>query len=173
MLLKIIGSVLIITASSFIGFVYSRDCSKRPQQLREIQSMLQMLENEISFLSNLLADAFEKVYKSNKDATSLIFKSAFENLCGNTGYNAQEAWELAVRDNIKKTSLNEEDELILISFGKLLGNSDVEGQINNIRLTISQLKMQELKAEEIRKKNENMYRALGVLGGIASVILLL
>jgi len=173
MILKIIGSMLIITASSFIGFIYSRECAKRPQQLREIQGMLQILENEISFLSNLLADAFEKAYKSNRDATSLIFKSAFENLCDNKGYNAQEAWELAVRDNIKKTSLNEEDEQILMSFGKMLGNSDVEGQVSNIRLTINQLKMQELKAEETRKKNESMYRALGVLGGIASVILLL
>lgn len=173
MLLKIIGSILIISASGFIGFLYSKDCSARPQQLREIQNMLQMLENEISFLSTPLSEAFERIYKSSNNSISAIFKSAHEYLIDNLNYNASEAWALAVRDNIKKTSLKEEDEEILVSFGKILGSSDVEGQIGNIRLTVNQLKMQEHKAEEIRKKNENMYRTLGVLGGIAIVILLL
>ena len=68
--------------------------------------------------------------------------------------------------------MNSEDEEILISFGKLLGSSDTEGQIKNIRLTLNQLKMQEEKAEELRKKNESMYRNLGVLGGLAIIIIL-
>ena len=34
----------------------------------------------------------------------------------------------------------------------MLGSSDLEGQIKNIRLTLNQLKLQEQKAEEFRKK---------------------
>ena len=37
------------------------------------------------------------------------------------------------------TALNREDEQILLSFGKSLGNTDLEGQIKNIRLTLAQL----------------------------------
>jgi len=54
----------------------------------------------------------------------------------------------------------------------MLGSSDVEGQIKNIRLTINQLKLQEQKAEELRAKNEAMYRNLGILGGLAIIIIL-
>lgn len=173
MLLKILGSLLVISASSFLGYIYSRDCSKRPQDLRDLQGMLHIFENEISFMSNLLIDAFEKVYKSSSSEAACIFEAAFHNLRKDDGLSAFHAWEKAVKENIKKTALNEEDEKILVSFGQMLGNSDLDGQINNIRLTINHLKLQEQKAEESRKKYETMYMTLGMLGGITIVIVLL
>ncbi|MCX7923270.1 MAG: stage III sporulation protein SpoIIIAB [Clostridia bacterium] len=172
MILKIIGSVAILGASSILGHVYSQDCVKRPQELRVLQGLLQMFENEISFLSNLLTEAFEKICRSSDSEVANIFKQTVLNL-KSQNINASQAWESAVKDVIKKTSLNKEDEEILISFGKMLGNSDLEGQIKNIRLTVNQLKMQEQKAEDNRKRNEKMYRSLGVLGGLAIVIILL
>lgn len=173
MLLKLIGSMLVIGASSFIGYVLSRECSRRPVQLRSLQGMLQMLENEISFLSNLLTDALERIYKSSNNEVSCIFKAALDNLSHDDGFNASEAWEKAVRENIKQTALNKEDEQILVSFGKMLGSSDLDGQLKNIKLTVNQLKLQEQKAEEYKRKNEAMYKTLGVLGGIAVVIILI
>jgi len=172
MLMKLIGSILIIASSSIIGYVFSRDCSKRPQDIRTLQGLLQIFENEISFLSSILSDAFEKVYRSSKSDVARFFKATVDNIRKDTGLNASIAWETAVRDNIKYTSLDKEDEEIIISFGKMLGNSDLEGQIKNIRLIIDQLKLQEQKAEENRKKNESMYRNLGVLAGFAIVIIL-
>jgi len=173
MIIKIIGSILVFSASSFLGYVLSKDCTRRPFELRMLQSQLQIFENEIAFLSNLLADAFKKVYRSSNCSVSVFFIETEQKLIQNIGLNASEAWESAVRENLKKTSLNKEDEEILVSFGKLLGNSDVEGQIKNIRLTLSQLKLQEQKAEEFKKKNEKMFKTLGVLGGLAIVIILM
>jgi stage III sporulation protein AB len=77
-----------------------------------------------------------------------------------------------VKKCIRMTALNKEDEQVLLSFGRSLGNTDLDGQIRNIRLTLGQLAMQERKAEENRKKNESMYRSLGILGGMAVVIVL-
>lgn len=173
MILKIIGSLLVMTATSAIGFALARDCSRRPRQLRELQGILQMFENEISFLSNILTDAFLKIYASASSEVAEFFKATIDNLKAYEGINASEAWEKAVNDNIKRTALNKEDESILVSFGKMLGNSDLEGQIKNIRLTLTQLKLQEQKAEESRKKNESMYKNLGILSGLAVVIILL
>lgn len=173
MLLKIIGSVLVVAASSIIGYIFSRDCGKRPQDLRILQGLLQMFENEISFLSNVLTDSFEKIHRASNCEVSNIFKETADNLKRNNSLNASQAWEDSIRKNIKGTALNTEDEEILISFGKMLGKSDVEGQIKNIRLTVNQLKIQEQKAEDSRKKNESMYRYLGILGGLALVIVLI
>jgi stage III sporulation protein AB len=61
MLIKIIGSIMILSASGFLGYALSRDCTRRPKELRELQGQLQMLENEIGFMSNVLADAFDRV----------------------------------------------------------------------------------------------------------------
>lgn len=172
MLLKIIGSIIVMAASGFLGYILSRDCSRRPQELRVLQGLLQMFESEISFLSNLLADSFERIYRSSSDEVAAFFGNTAANLRLEKALNASQAWEKAIRENIGRTALNKEDEAILLSFGKMLGSTDLEGQLQNIRLAVNQLKMQEQKAEERRKKNEAMYRSLGILGGIAVVIVL-
>ncbi len=172
MLFKIAGSIIVIMSCSFLGYILSRDCSKRPQQLRELQSLLQMFENQISYLSDVLAEAFERISRVGGE-TGVFFKTASELLKEGSATNACEAWKQAVGQCIKMTTLNKEDEEILLSFGRSLGSTDLDGQIKNIRLTLGQLDLQEKKAEESRKKNESMYRSLGIIGGIAVVIVLM
>lgn len=173
MLFKIAGSIIVLLSCSFIGVILSRDCIKRPAQLRELQGVLQMLENQISYLCDVIAEAFEKISRVGGTQTCIFFSRTMEILKEGKTISAAEAWEQAVVQCIPRTALNREDQEILSTFGKLLGNTDVEGQIGNIRLTIGQLKLQEEKAEESRKKNENMYRSLGILGGLAVVTVLL
>jgi len=173
MLLKICGSIIVILSCSFIGMILSRDCVRRPSQLRELQSILQMLENQISYLCNVITEAFEKIAMAGGSEACIFFTRTIEILKEEKTITASQAWERAVTQCIRKTALNMEDKEILLAFGKLLGNTDMEGQIGNIRLTLGQLKLQEEKAEENRKKNESMYRSLGILGGIAVVTVLL
>lgn len=173
MVFKLLGCIMVLLSSGFLGYVLSTDCKRRPRQLRELQSMLQIFENQISYLSDVLIEAFGRICSSSSGETAIFFSDAAERLRSGRSVSAAQAWEEAVRVNIRRTSLNREDEEILVSFGKLLGSSDLEGQIKNIRLTLSQLKLQEQKAEESRAKNEGMYRSLGILGGIAVVIVLI
>lgn len=173
MLFKIAGSIIVILSCTFLGFILSTDCRKRPQQLRELQSMLQMFENQISYLSDVISEAFGRISRVGSSETGIFFSRTIEILKQERSASASQAWENAVKENIKKTSLNKEDEDVLLTFGKMLGSSDLEGQIKNIRFTLEQLRLQERKAEESRSKNENMYRSLGILGGIAVVIVLL
>lgn len=171
MFLKLVGSISVVLASSFIGYVLSRDFSRRPVELRDLQTMLHMFENEISYLSNLLTDAFERINKANNSVVTVFFEDTVKCLRKNENLTASEAWEYAVRKNIKRTALNKEDEEILVSFGRMLGSSDLEGQIRNIKLALKRLENQEKKAEELRVKNESMYKRLGLLGGLAIVII--
>jgi stage III sporulation protein AB len=173
MIFKLLGSLIVLLSSGFLGYILSTDCKKRPQQLRELQALLQMFENQISYLSDVLAEAFERIYRSSNCEVAVFFSSTVEKLKMNRGLNASQAWEAAIRENIKKTALDKEDEEILVSFGRILGSSDLDGQVKNIRLALSQLKMQEQKAEANRKKNEGMYKSLGILGGLAVVIVLI
>ncbi len=170
MLLKIVGSLIVFVSSTLLGYYHAQTYAQRPQELKTLQMLLQIFENEISFLSNVLQDAFQKVSSCTDSSVAVFFEAAVENL--KEGMCADEAWTKAVKENISATSLNSEDEAIIISFGKMLGSSDLEGQIKNIRLTVNQLRIQEQKAEELRSKNEKMYKNLGVLFGLAIIILL-
>lgn len=173
MIFKIMGSLIVLLSSCFLGYILSSDCKKRPQQLRELQALLQMFENQITYLSDILTEAFERIYRSSKNEVGIFFIDTVEKLKNGKSMNASCAWEAAIRENIKRTALNREDEEILVSFGRILGSSDLEGQVKNIKLALSQLRLQEQKAEENRSKNEGMYKSLGILGGMAVVIVLI
>lgn len=173
MWLKLIGSIFIMTASTFIGYILARDFSRRPAQLRELQTLLMTLENEISYLSNLIAEALTNTAKKAKDPIAAIFKDTVTYLGDENSMNIANAWEKSVKKNFSFTSLKLEDAEIISTFGKMLGTSDTDGQIRNIRLLIEQLKQQEQKAEATRAKNEGMYRRLGILAGLALVIILI
>lgn len=85
--------------------------------------------------------------------------------------SAGEAWEYAVQNS--KTSLHKEDLKIIENLKKLLGKTNIEGQLSEIELIQKFLDEQILIAEEEQRRNEKLYRSLGIIAGIAIVIILL
>ena len=171
MLIKLIGSIIVLFSCGLAGFTLSRDTAKRPGELREMQGILQMLENEIIYMSNFLEEAFENIVQRSNSSMKTFFNDTLVIIHSDKCRGFQQAWEQSLNNNIGKTALKREDLSILKDFGKMLGRSDAEGQMKNIKLTINLLDVQRHKAEEKRIKNEAMYRKLGVLMGIAVIII--
>ena len=84
---------------------------------------------------------------------------------------AKVVWENCIQE--ADISINQEDKDVLKKLGKLLGQTDVEGQISEIEVTENFLDMQIEKAEEERKKNQKLYKTLGIVTGLVLVIILL
>ena len=76
---------------------------------------------------------------------------------------------------MKKCDLNlkKEDKEALKEFGILLGKTNKEGQINQIKFVSELLERQIEKAEIEKAKNETMYKKLGMIFGIGLVIVLI
>ena len=68
--------------------------------------------------------------------------------------------------------INEEDKNILKGLSKMLGKTNLEGQVSEIELTQSFLKKQIENAELEKQKNEKLYSRLGTTIGLAIVIIL-
>ena len=83
---------------------------------------------------------------------------------------AGEAWECSVDGN--KDYLNEEDVKVLKTLGKLLGKTDVEGQVNQIKLVKEFINEQLDQATNDKNKNEKLYKKLGAIVGLMLVIVL-
>lgn len=87
-------------------------------------------------------------------------------------YNsAGEAWKIA----LQKTNLNFKDEDIkaLENLEKLLGKTDIDGQLSRIEVTQKFLDEQIIKAEEEQLKNEKLFKSLSIITGLAIVIILI
>ena len=84
---------------------------------------------------------------------------------------AGEAWNYAL-DNVN-TNMNNEDKGVIKNLGRMLGQTDLDGQLSEIELVSDFLDTQIQKAESERSKNEKMYRTLGIVVGLTIVIILI
>lgn len=165
--LKILNMISIILICSYIGIDKAKTFSIRVFKLRNLKNSFNIFKTKLEFtyepIKEIFTEISEIVYKNKNN----IFKSYVENMRNG---KFEKAWNLAVVEN--SFSLSKEDIKIISNFGNLLGKTDLKGQITEIELANNFLDKQIIEAEEIRKKNDKLYKSLGIIIGITIVIVL-
>ena len=166
--IRIIIYSFIFLTCSFIGILISRKYVNRVNELREFKNALNMFKTKIRYTYEPLPEIFTEISENVDTNISLVFRKASEKMkvCP-----AGEAWDLALR--LEDLNIDEEDKSILKNLSKLLGKTDIEGQVNQIEMTSDFLDKQIRKAENEKEKNERMYRTLGMIIGMGIVIILI
>ncbi|GIN55752.1 stage III sporulation protein SpoIIIAB [Lederbergia ruris] len=168
---KIIGSLLILGATTFIGFEIARRLSERPKQLQLFAASLETLETEIMYGHTPLGEACMKISNQLPNPVSDHY-AKFAHFLTKEEITVYQAWEAALKETWKQTELKQNEFEILQQFGANLGKHDRESQQKQIILTLNHLGREEKEAREKQKIYEKMARNLGVLIGILIIILL-
>lgn len=166
--IKISIYTFIFLTSSAIGLLVSKKYEDRVNELKEFKNGLNIFKTKIKFTYEPIPEIFEQISDSMNSRTGKIFKLASTNM---KLLAAGDAWNMAIDTDL--LNINEEDKNILKNLSRLLGQTDIEGQISQIELTSKFLDEQIKKAEKERTKNEKMYRTLGMIIGLAIVIILM
>lgn len=171
-MIKIIGAICIIIATSWIGFEASKALSERTRQLRILRSALQSLEAEIMYGHAPLHEASRRIAKQISRPVSEIFDLFAMNLIkGDT--TASDAWNKALEDVWNRTAFKTTELEILKQFGETLGKHDLLQQQKQIRLALTHLEREEDEAREKQASYGKMFRNLGFLIGLFIIILLM
>ena len=165
--IKYILLIGIFGLSTAIGLAISKTYENRVVELREFKNILNMMKTKIKFTYEPLAEIFKQIANNNDTNVEKIFGQMANQI---TYYQTRDVWENCIQD--ADISINQEDKDILKKLGKLLGQTDVDGQVSEIEVTEDFLNMQIEKAEEDKKKNQKMYKTLGVTIGLIFVIIL-
>ncbi|WP_165000357.1 stage III sporulation protein SpoIIIAB [Anaerophilus nitritogenes] len=173
MIIKILCSILIVLSSSIIGYLYSFRYLQRLQQLKDLYISFQLLETEITYVATPLVIAMEKIGSQSNQSIHQIFKDVHKILSKRIGYSVDEAWNQAIENNFNRTALTQEDKEILIDFGKNLGRTDQENQMKNFKWIYLQLQKHQQNADELKNKNGKLCKSMGILAGLAIVIILI
>lgn len=171
-MLKIVGAMCILIASSWIGFETSKSFSERTRQLRLLKSALQSLEAEIMFGHAPLHEASRRIASQVDKPVNLIFKN-FSNLLLQGETTANEAWKNSLKAVWNQTYLKKMEREILLQFGETLGKHDRVQQQKQIQLALVHLEREEVEARERQASYEKMFRNLGFLSGLFIIILLM
>ena len=160
--------LLVFIASSFIGRCIAKKYSYRLEELEEIKNILNVFKSKIRFTYEPIPEIFREMASNAKENIGQIFEEARKNM---QNFSAGEAWENAVQTS--ETNLTDEDKYVLLMLSKMLGQTDVEGQISQIEITENFLEKQIKEAQQEKDKNEKLYRKLGTTIGLAIVIILI
>lgn len=170
-MLRILGSILVILSTTILGFIYSDSFKKRVSQLNEFQRSINQLENEITYTHEPLPDTFKNISERSSFPINSIFKDISGSLLEGKYDNVYEAFNASFDKYRNQIDLKKDDINIIIDLSKSLGESDIEGQKKLFAMINENLKKQIAAAEESMKKNVKIYRYLGF--GIGSVMVII
>lgn len=158
---------IVFAISTIIGITISKKYGTRLQELKEIQRALHIFEEKIKFTYEPIPDVFEDISKRFANSIGSIFYEASQNM---SIMSAGEAWEMAL-DN-SNTKLTKDDIDVLKGMAKMLGKTDLDGQVSEIRLTEKFIDTKIDEAQIEKSKNEKLYKTLGITTGLTIVIIL-
>ena len=171
-MLKIIGCILILGASTFGGFVYSEIFKYRVQELKEIERGIYQLQNEIIYTYTPIPEALKKVSIKGTKPIAEIFNNISLELLSNKYDSVYDAFFYVFKSSRDNLHLKSGDINEVLDLSKSLGESDVNGQVTMFSLTIENIKKRIESAENIMKNSVKMYRYLGFSVGAMLVIML-
>ena len=161
---------IIFGLAVYLGNYKAMQYINRVKELISIKSALNIFEAKIKFTQSPLEEIFKNISENcSENNIKHIFRQMTMDIEQNK--NIQKSWNDTI-NNIE-TNLNEQDKKILIDMGKMLGATDVDGQVSNIKITSSFIEQQLKNAEKEKEKNVKLFRTLGVVSGLAIVIILI
>ncbi|NLM37643.1 MAG: stage III sporulation protein AB [Firmicutes bacterium] len=168
--MRIFGALLVMAASTAAGWIYGALLKKRWQLLNALIQGFQWLGTEIGYGSVPLGEAFTRIGARLPKEVQALFTGFAAALNGAAGLTADEAWQESLTQNRDGLALTAEDWAVLSDFGRTLGTTDREHQVSAIRQTIARLTHQATEAEGEYRKNERLYRYLGMAAGALVVL---
>ena len=172
-MLKMIGVLLVVTASTGLGFSVSRDLKLRIDQLHYLRKLMLMLQGEIKYVKAPLPEAFASIGRRSREPFQAFFAGVAQDMDHCEGETFQEIWDRRIREDLRETRLTKTDLESLRHMGENIGYLDHEMQLGTLGLYTEQLENEIHAAEKVFGSKSRIYHCLGVMGGIFIAILIL
>ncbi len=151
---------------AYIGILKAKTYENRVIELNKFQNALVMFKSKIEFtyepLKNIFEDISNVIYSNKNNIFLMTMKKE---------KSVYDAWSESIDEDIN--NLTKEDKEIIKMLGKLLGKTDIKGQVNEIILTQGLIEKQIEKAELEKNKNVKLYKTMGIVLGIGICIILI
>ncbi|MCO7176587.1 stage III sporulation protein SpoIIIAB [Sporolactobacillus kofuensis] len=168
--MKLIGSLIILFASTAIGILLARQYRDRPREIRQWRSALQSIEAEIVY-GRVPVDQMAVDLSKQLPAPIKTFFQLLTQHLKRDKQTLQSAWSDSIERFWPMTSMKRPEKEIVLQFGSTLGTEDAENQKKHIQLALSHLEREETDARQSQKANEKLFRSIGFLTGILFILL--
>lgn len=171
-MIRIIGGIIIILASTLLGMIFSLETSQKLNTLYEIQKILIMLKGEITYNKAPAADAFLNLSEHVKEPFGSFFQKTGQELNQGFGKTIETVWYECCDSELKGLAITQEDKQAFRELGACMGYLDAEMQISSITLYSEKLDMRIRESTQGMKEKQKIFKIMGIMGGIFIVLLI-
>lgn len=171
-MIKLIGALCLMAATTFLGFDLSNELSKRTNQLRMFIYSLQIIEAEMVYSYESLHRIFANVAQKTTGPVALFYDRLAIRLEVPI-HSFYSLWDNELEKLVTTSPLKRADLDILQQFGRNIGNHPLTQQQKQITLTIYYLQKQLDEAIEQQRKYEKTIKSISLLIGIFIVLILI
>ena len=172
-MLKLLGSILIIGASTALGLAMRQQTAAKVRALTEWIDCINLLILEIGKRGTPLHEAFLTLSCSRNRMLMPFFRQLAEQISGLPEYDFRLIWRKTVKAHLEDWGFGGDEQDVLNSIADYLGQYDCNAQTSSMQTAM--LRLQELRdhtAAELRSKN-SLYRTCGAAVGILLVLVLI
>ncbi len=166
-MVKFIGSIFIITATTSIGFSKSNEMQCHLHELEELKKLFCLLRSELQYTHAPFAEVFSKISTKTSTTYQEWMSHLSQRLNNKTRGSFWEIWCLSITEDLIGTSLKEDELEELKIIGKNME------YIESLDLFIEQLEYRIKNTREAYQSKRKLCKSMGIMGGIFLVILLL
>lgn len=158
--------IMLFFSFCYMGNYKAKELENRVVELNSFQNALVMFKSKLEFthepLKQIFNDISKTIYKNKENIFLISLKSDLKNI--------NLAWEESIR-GFYNTNLTKEDKQIISMLGKMLGKTDISGQVSEIELSQKLIENQIKKAENEKEKNYKLYKSMGMILGAGICII--
>lgn len=163
---KIILLTAVMGMCTVLGIMKANKYKLRVIDLQDMKKALNLAITKMRYTYEPLPELFKEISKDLNENIANIFIKAHTYM---ETLNAGQAWEKSVDES--SNNFTNEDINIIKGLSKLLGKTDLEGQLMQIELTIKLIDEQLIEATNLQTKNTKLYKTLGATIGLALMII--
>lgn len=172
-MLKITGSILILTATILLGETGANALREQYRQIGQLRRLICMIQSEIRYARSTLEEIFRRAAVTEKEPYRTWLTELSDNMHIHRDMTFAKLWETSVREHLRTSRIPEEELLRLGSLGMELGAPDIRIQEKVLEQYLSQLSVVMEETRESMKTKVRLYHCLGVMSGLLIITLML
>lgn len=172
-MLKLLGVVLIIGASTALGFSAKQRLARRVSVLTQFIQVLDVMAAEVAERQTPLPDIIYQLTTEGGEDSKRFFTELHQRITQEDGLSFSYRWQTTARDLADELGLENDEVQILRDAATYLGRYQADQQIFGFRDTRARLEAVRLHASELLKTKGSVYRACGIAAGVVTVLVML
>lgn len=166
-----LGAAMVMVGMVGLAWRAVARLGERAELLRSLQGALSYMEEELAFRFTPLPALLEHLAQSRQGAAGAFFQAVLKELKREEYVSLRQSWTQAAEQTLPL--LKEPERQTMEELGEVLGQYDAQTQAQTLHLAGERLAEAYWKAQSDRQRLGKVYLALGVAGGLVTVLVLI